>query len=156
MSVRPSCHQSGVTLIELIVFIIVVSVALAGVLSVLNLTVARSADPVLFKQALAAADAMMEEILLKDFADPGGPAEAGRATWDNVDDYNGYSSAGVFSPADLATPVLTDYNVAVQVVQPPAAILGVAQSDVRRVTVTVNFSGGTVALTGYRFNYDAP
>jgi MSHA pilin protein MshD len=156
MSVRPTIRQSGLTLIELIVFIIVVSVGLAGVLSVLNLTVARSADPLLYKQALAAADAMLEEILLKDFADPGGPAEAGRATWDNVDDYNGYASTGVFSPADIATPVLSGYNVAVQVAQPAAAILGVAPSDIRRVTVSVSFSGGGVSLTGYRFNYDAP
>jgi MSHA pilin protein MshD len=156
MSARPASHQAGVTLIELIVFIVVVSVGLAGVLSVLNLTVSRSADPVVFKQALAAADAMMEEILLKDFADPGGPAEAGRADWDNVDDYNGYASAGIFTPTDLATPVLTGYNVAVQVVTPAAAILGIAPADIRRVAVTVTFGADSVSLTGYRFNHDAP
>lgn len=62
--------QRGVTLIELIVFIIVVSVGLAGVLSVLNLVTRTSADPLVTKQAMAVADAMMEEILLKDFCDP--------------------------------------------------------------------------------------
>ena len=153
MSIRSPGRQGGVTLIELIVFIVVISVGLAGVLSVLNLAAFRSADPVVIKQALAAADATMEEILLKDFADPGGPAEAGRADWDNVDDYNGLASAGVFSPADLATPVLAGYNVAVQVAQPVAAIGGVAPADIRRVTVTVTFGGDAVVLTGYRFNY---
>lgn len=58
------------TLIELIVFIVVVSVGLAGVMSVLNLTVMRSADPLVAKQAMAVADALLEEITLKNFCDP--------------------------------------------------------------------------------------
>ncbi|MCE9569660.1 MAG: type II secretion system GspH family protein, partial [Rhodocyclales bacterium] len=42
-------RQHGLTLIELIVFIVIVSVALAGVLSVLNLTARSSADPMIRK-----------------------------------------------------------------------------------------------------------
>lgn len=62
--------QAGLTLIELIVFIVVVSLGLAGVLSVLNITVLKSADPLVSKQALAVADALLEEIMLKDYCDP--------------------------------------------------------------------------------------
>lgn len=62
--------QRGMTLIELVVFIVVVSVGLAGVLSVFNVVVKGSADPLVTKQALAVADSLLEEILLKDFCDP--------------------------------------------------------------------------------------
>lgn len=62
--------QRGLTLIELIVSIVVISVGLAGVLSVFNLVVRHSADPLLVKQAQAVADSLLEEVLLKDFCDP--------------------------------------------------------------------------------------
>lgn len=70
MSISLSSRQRGMTLIELIVFIVVVSVGLAGVLSVFNIAVRSSADPLITKQALAVADSLLEEILLKDFCDP--------------------------------------------------------------------------------------
>ena len=59
--------QRGLTLIELVIFIVVVSVGLAGILSVLNLTVMHSADPMARKQAIAAAEALMEEVALQPF-----------------------------------------------------------------------------------------
>mgnify|MGYP003387114915 CR=1 FL=1 len=55
-------RQRGVTLIELIVFIVIVSVGLAGILSVLNLTTRHSADPMIRKQMLAIAEGMMDEV----------------------------------------------------------------------------------------------
>ena len=45
-------QQHGVTLVELVVFIVIVSVALAGVLKVLDITNRGSADPLIRKQAL--------------------------------------------------------------------------------------------------------
>lgn len=59
--------QSGVTLIELVVFIVIVSIAVAGVLSVLNVAVRNSADPQLQKQALAIAEALLEEVESQPF-----------------------------------------------------------------------------------------
>lgn len=144
------------TLIELIIFIMVVSLGLAGVLTVFNTVVRGSADPLIHKQALAAAEALMEEILLKDFADPDGLAEGNRADFDDVNDYNGYSTTGVYSLADLGAPIagLTTYNVNVAVVPPAAAIGGVAPAQIRQVSVTVVGNGASVQLVGYRFNYD--
>lgn len=147
-------EQRGMTLIELIVFIVVVSVGLAGVLTVFSVTVRNSADPLLVKQALAVADAMMEEILLKDFSDPGGPAETSRQDWDNVDDYHGYATTNIFSMFDLVTPVLAGYDLNVTVAAPSGPIGGVAAADIRQITVTVTHGAETYALTGYRFNYD--
>lgn len=61
-------RSAGVTIIELIVFIVIVSVALAGVLSVLNISVRSSADPMLRKQMLAIAEALMEEVSAEPFS----------------------------------------------------------------------------------------
>ena len=54
--------QRGVTLIELFIFIVVVSVAVVGLLQIFARTTASSADPQLRKQALAIAEAMLDEI----------------------------------------------------------------------------------------------
>jgi len=60
-------HQSGLTLIELVMFIVIISVALAGIIGVFNLNVQHSADPMAQKQALAIAESMLEEIELMPF-----------------------------------------------------------------------------------------
>lgn len=61
--------MAGISLIELIMFIVIVGAALAGVMSVLNLTTRHSADPQLRKQALAIAEAVLEEAMLMPFTD---------------------------------------------------------------------------------------
>ena len=53
-------RQRGLSLIELIMFIVIVGSALAGVLSVLNFTTKSSADPMVRKQALAIAEQIRE------------------------------------------------------------------------------------------------
>lgn len=55
-------RQSGVSLVELIIFIVVVSTALAGVLSMLNIGVTHSADPMVRKQMLTIAEGLLDEI----------------------------------------------------------------------------------------------
>ena len=62
-----SRRQRGITLIELIVFIVIVSVALVGVLSVLNVTARSGADPMIRKQMLAIAEALLEEVQSKPY-----------------------------------------------------------------------------------------
>lgn len=66
MSTKPSC-QRGVSLIELIIFIVIISTALIGILAVMNLTSAHSADPLIRKQALAIAESLLEEVELMPF-----------------------------------------------------------------------------------------
>ncbi len=60
-------RQRGVTLIELIVFIVIISVAVVGVLQALRLNTANSADPLRRKQALMIAESLMEEVQLAKF-----------------------------------------------------------------------------------------
>ena len=60
-------NQRGISLIELIMFIVIVSVALAGILLVMNTVTKSSADPLIHKQALAIAESLLEEIELMPF-----------------------------------------------------------------------------------------
>ena len=64
---RRAARRSGLSLIELLVFIVVVGVALAGVLSAINVGARASADPMVRKQALAAAESLLEEIEQQPF-----------------------------------------------------------------------------------------
>lgn len=140
-------RQTGLTLIELILFMIVVGVGVVGILSVMNLTVKSSADPIVRKQAAALADSILEEVLLKAYADPDSTevGESGRDTYDDVDDYNGKSNA-LFTdlPSELATYVI---GIAVS---DGSATLGVAA---KKVTVTVTHGAESISMTGYRANY---
>ena len=82
--------QSGVTLIELIVTIVVLGVALTGVLMAVQFTTRHSADPMIAHQAAAIADSYLEEVLLKAYADPDGNGTGEvRSTFDDVEDFNG-------------------------------------------------------------------
>jgi len=67
-------------MIEMIVFIVVVSVAMAGIFSVLNITTAKSADPMIRKNMLSIGEALLEEVELMPFTfcDPS-PADASQA-----------------------------------------------------------------------------
>jgi MSHA pilin protein MshD len=143
-------RQHGFTLIELIIFIVVVSAGLAGILSVMNTVVKSSADPMVRKQTIAIAESLLEEILLKDFANPpGGYTGATRSQFDNVGDYAGYTTTGIVDMLGATVPGLGGYNIS-----PPVAI--VASTDLTgvaalRVTVSVTDpTGNTISLTGYR------
>lgn len=78
---HPRRRHTGLTLIELIVFIVIVSVALAGILLVLNVAVKSSADPMIRKNMLSIAEALLEEVQMMPFTycDPT-DANAGTAT----------------------------------------------------------------------------
>lgn len=59
--------QRGLSLVELIVFIVVVGAAVAGVTMAFTASTRSSADPLIQKQALAIAEAMLEEVQLQPF-----------------------------------------------------------------------------------------
>lgn len=65
---RPEpCRQRGISLIETILFMVIVSVAVAGVMGVYTITTRSSADPLVRKQALAIAESLLEEVRLMPF-----------------------------------------------------------------------------------------
>lgn len=140
-------HNIGFTLIELVIFIVIVSVAVVGILSVMNTVVKSSADPMVRKQATALADSILEEILLKSYADPDATetGETGRDNYDDVDDYNGKTNA-LFT--DLPSE-LSSYIISI-VVAAPANINGITM---KQVTVTITNGAESISMSGYRASY---
>jgi MSHA pilin protein MshD len=79
MSSKHPRQQQGLTLIELVMFIVIVGVAAAGILQVLNMANKNSADPIRRKQAMLIAEAYMEEVQLASFT-ACDPADANAST----------------------------------------------------------------------------
>ena len=156
MSERLLHNQSGVTLIELVVVMIVISIALAGVLGVMNYSITHSADPMLRQQAIAIAEAYMEEITLKEYLDPGTgtlcPApEASRDLYDNVCDYNSLNDTGAEDQNGAAIGGLESYSVDVTVASQP---FGTPAVNGLQIDVDVTDPAGeSFTLTGYRAPY---
>jgi MSHA pilin protein MshD len=156
----PSIFQRGISLIELIMFIVIISVALVGILLVMNQVVAHSADPLLRKQAIAVAEAMLEEIKLQSLSGAtctGNPAVyTNRTIATSVCDYNGYSSTGIreFTTSNGVVPGLESYNIVSVVMNNTLGTFGgvpIAAGSGVMITVTVaDPTGVTVDVTGYR------
>jgi MSHA pilin protein MshD len=142
--------QTGVTLVELILSLVIISIALSGVLTVMNQTVSHSADPVIQHQALAIAESYLEEILLQSYDDPDGTdGESNRILLDDVDDYNGLSDTGVHDQLDNLVTTLSSYNVSVAV----SIVTLTGSVSAKKVTVTVSGKGTSLNLVGYRADY---
>ncbi|MDQ1315323.1 MAG: pilin protein MshD [Pseudomonadota bacterium] len=80
--------ERGLSLIELLVFIVVVGIAVGGVLSVYSLNTRSSADPMVRKQALAIAESLLEEVLAKPY------------TYCDPDDADADTATGAFVGVD--------------------------------------------------------
>ncbi len=155
----PSSLQRGVSLIELIMFIVIVSVAMVGILLVMNQVMGRSADPLIRKQALAIAESMLEEIRLQDLSGAACAgtlaANAARSGVTSVCDYNGYSTtAGILDfSTNTAVAGLANYNIANVSVTQVATLGGTPITAGSGVMITVTVAdptGATVDATGYR------
>lgn len=153
--------QRGVTLIELVVSIVVISVGVAGILAVITRTTSSSADPVVMHQAIAVAEAYLEEILPKDFADPDQPETGGpggepgetRPTFDDVSDYHGLADAVARDQTDTAIAGLGAYTVSVTVAN-DASLPGIGAVNAKLIAVTVTGPfGGPVTVSSFRTNY---
>lgn len=136
---------AGISLIELVVFIVVVGIGIGGVVATYRQYTKSSVDPIVRKQALAIAESLLEEVALQPFTycDPTDPAvyaatsataaqcpilpeaigpEAGQARtganpFNNVNDYHGFAMAGA-AMTDItgaAVPAVAAYSASVSV-----------------------------------------
>lgn len=150
--------QRGISLIELIIFIVIISVALTGILLVMNQVTGHSADPLVHKQALAAAESLLEEVELQDFISASGVTnavtQANRASeYHIVNDYNGFATTGIFPVSGVAAIAgLGSYNANVVVTN--AALGTIAAGSAVQITVTVTDpQGNGMQVSGYRPAY---
>jgi MSHA pilin protein MshD len=177
---RASAGEQGISLIELVMFIVIVGIGIAGLLLVFSTSAGKSADPLIQKQMLSIAEALLEEVQSKPFTfcdpDDAGAATAGaslvgagncqatvevpgpeageisRATFDNVSDYHGLSLSPVSDIAGNAIASLASYSASIAVA---AVGLGsVPAGDALQITVTVTGPGSSgLSVQGYRTRY---
>ena len=171
MNAPHSIKQRGVSLVELIMFIVIVSVALAGILLVFNVTTKGSADPLVHKQALAAAESLLEEIELQDFIDQNDgvtticPSAASAVTPTNrasdyhiVDCYKNFPNSGpatgIYSVNGAAITDLSSYTARVTIDSATSPLGTIAAGSAVRITVTVTDpQSNQIAIDGYRTAY---
>lgn len=172
--------QRGLTFIELIFFIVIVSFGLAGILSVLNVNSSRSADPLVRKQMLSMAEGIMEEVRAQAFTwcDPDDPnastatsaanctGGAGGAndqlmTAPTAGETRGHATTpwdhvmdyngAVINTSLAGTAFPAGYAATVQVQQQALGTVPAGASLLIRVTVTRG--GDALVLEGYRTRY---
>ena len=175
--------QAGVTLIELVVFIVIVGISVAGVLLAINRTAINSASPLATKQALAIAESLLEEIELMPYTycDPDdaqvttatsavigvagcatlveamGP-EAGESRTSVTlpfDNVNDYNGFSMSPIRDINNTLISGLSAYSASVTVANAALGVIPAaNSLLITVTVTGPQGTrVVLQGYRTQY---
>jgi MSHA pilin protein MshD len=141
-------RHRGFTLVELVMSIVIIGVAMGGIISVIGRTTRSSADPMLERQAIAIAEAYLEEILAKSYTVQ--PGTGTRDQFDDIGDYSALPDTTVRSQSGEAIGELSTYSVTVTVAA-EAALNGV---NARRIDVTVTPPvGSPVTLTGYRTNW---
>lgn len=156
MTIHLKLHR-GVTLIEMIAFLVILGVALMALMTVFNESVVKSVDPVVRVRALEIGQAQLDEIMARRFDEntpTGGIPACGSITgvaclgivadtgYDDVGDYNGFAVA-----TDPAYPLQVSVASA-------GADLGLPNDQARLVSVTVDMPGGSqLTLSAYRVNF---
>lgn len=181
-SPQPSM-QSGVTLVEMVITIVLVSIALVGVISAFSGSMSRSADPLWRNKSLKLAQLYLDEILAKPYDEQtlvgggypigftyttgafgcsdaalGTDGEGSRADYDDVDDFDDISDTppqNVLGTLDASA--YAGYQVSVQV-SCDGTTVGAsgtnANAQAKRITVTVTPPNGqSMAFTAYRGNF---
>lgn len=177
----PPNPSRGLTLIELLMFIMVVGIALSAMLRVFAQATQASADPMIRRQQLAIAESMLREIQLMPFTwcDPDdanaqtansaadcatqpeligpepGETRYGPATFfDNVNDYSGFTMSGIADIGRIPVSGLAGYALSVSVVPAQLDAITSASADAAKLTVSVTGpDGSTLSLQGWRTRY---
>ncbi|WP_049723798.1 hypothetical protein [Gilvimarinus polysaccharolyticus] len=145
----------GISLVELIVFIVVISLALGGLLGVYQFSVVNSADPVKRLRMLQYAQARLDAVMALRYdentpaggvpaCDSAGALPCNNTTetdYDDVDDYDGVTD----SPDTNST--FYSRTVAVELTS-----LNGLPAKLIQVTVTTT-DGESLTLAGYRVNF---
>ncbi|MFG6487692.1 prepilin-type N-terminal cleavage/methylation domain-containing protein [Roseateles sp. BYS78W] len=173
-------RAQGLTLIELLMFIAVVGIALAAMLRVFVTATTASADPMIRRQQLAIAESLLREVQLMPFTwcDPddanvetagsaagcaslaenigpeSGETRYGPTYFDNVNDYNGFSMAGIRDLNNATVTGLSGYTASVTVAAATLDSLNAASGDALQITVTVSGpDSSSTVLQGWRTRY---
>ncbi|MCU7834414.1 MAG: prepilin-type N-terminal cleavage/methylation domain-containing protein [gamma proteobacterium symbiont of Taylorina sp.] len=157
--------SQGATLIELIISIVIISIAVMGVSSLFVTTTRSSADPMIRAQQLAIAQSYMDEIMMQAYTPianfsatgsctSGSPIDSNRIQYNDVDDYNGLSDSSALDQNGCAIASLSNYSVAVTVTLCSTCGTKLNASAAKKIVVNVSHSSqGALPMTAYRTNY---
>jgi MSHA pilin protein MshD len=163
--------------VETIVSMVIIAVAIAGLVPVFGL-VKSSADPMLEKQALSAASALLEEVRSAAFtwcdkADPAyetaasaaacaipevlGPEAGNTRPYDNANDYHAWCTTPMSPITDITGTTVAGLSGFTAKVCVSTAALGslpdtgdVRTAAVLRISVTVSGANASVTLDGWK------
>lgn len=175
--------EQGVTLVELILAIVIISIASIALLQTLGFQTRSNVEPVIQVQSQLLARQYLEEVMSKPFFDPdadpridptltqaevvasiadqtqsGAPA---RLAWNNIAEYDGYS-ASIVDVSGSAITGLASYSVTIDVDTSAGLSLGGLSNSanatcpaiIAAIAVTiVDARGQSTSLTGYRTSY---
>jgi MSHA pilin protein MshD len=147
--------EQGVTLIELVVFIIVISIALGAMLSVYNYSVRHSIDPLVRVRLVELAQSQLDVVLgaAYDGATPTGGVPACGSMTPQGPGPACSDSGGVRAFHGFFDNPYTGYSRSVEVVN-AGADLFLANDQAKRITVTVSAPNGeSLVLSAYRTNF---
>nr|WP_312846323.1 prepilin-type N-terminal cleavage/methylation domain-containing protein [Marinobacter arenosus] len=157
----------GATLVELVITIVIISIAIAGVVGAFALISGRSADPLNETRAVALGQLYVDEILSKKYDEQtpqgGVPRYTGactigadgaetRASFDDVDDYDGLSDA---PPASALGGISGYAGFSVDVsVTCAGTEVGLPASQAKRIDVLVSAPDDRrFVFSAYRANF---
>lgn len=171
-------HNKGFTLVEIVVGLVVLAIALVGISSTLFQQSRNSVDPVYQVRATELGQSLLTEILALDFDQANsqgssagscnpvpprqcsttlGAEEPSREDWNDVDDFDGYTTAGELLSGATISDLYRNFEVSVTVCYaatstgscgPDATI-----EDYKRIQVDVTTPNGQViTFAAYRGN----
>jgi type II secretory pathway pseudopilin PulG len=151
-------REVGLTLVETVAAIAVMAVAVAVGVGSIASSLPESTRAPLTVTANELARDLLEEILARSFDDPNGTesGEAGRSSWDDIFDYNGFTESPPTDPTGAAITGATGYTRTVRVIpvattDPGGAAVARAGATLARVEVDVTWGGGSkITLAGLK------
>ncbi len=158
---RRNCSPRAFSLVEATISVVIVSVMLVAALNTVpaaKLGGRKTADR---GKGMLLAQALMSEILVQDYQEPvdtpvfGRESESGgdRANYDDVDDYDGWSSSPPEYKDGTQIANLAGWKRSVAVVWVNATDLSVtsgSETGVKRITVTVTYNVELASLIAVR------
>jgi len=164
--------QQGVTLVELVISIVIMSIAMVAMMNSFSVSMSHSADPLWRNKTLKLAQLYLDEILSKAYdentplggipalttpscASLGPDGTEARADYDDVDDYHGISNQTPVSLVGSLDSSYDDYSVSVTVECDTAGNVSASGNNhAKKITVEVTPpNSSTMTFAAYKGNY---
>lgn len=174
-SIHNRLKQQGVTLVELVISIVIISIAMVAMLNSFSVSISHSADPLWRNKTLKLGQLYLDEILAKKYdeltpiggfpfiaspscaslgSDGAGVNAETRITYDDVDDYDGITNSLPLSLTTTLDSSYDNYLVSVTVECDGDDVGASGDTHAKLITVTVTPPNeNPVSFAVYKGNY---